>query len=162
MGGKLNYERLNRDKRLSYFPAQRSQPATQKQLAYIVALCHDKGQPVPSRLPLTKKGASDMIERLVALPDKKETPAVFPDVVIVAPPLPEPTPTQEMVAELRAHFPMLTPMTVNSFVQLFAQIDPVGLAFVLNGLMHEDTPQEPNALILFIVERVLQEFMPVT
>jgi hypothetical protein len=153
MSGAMNWPKIEAERKLNYRPSLRVQAATQKQLDYIIGLAHEKGQPKP-RLPKTKYGASQIIERLLVLPDVPERKSLW----LAPAPVRQPNHHQEMVIELREHWPQLSPMSVNSLVQLFSQVDPIGLAFVLDGLYEEVVPEEPSALILFVLARFLQEF----
>lgn len=156
MSKATDWDKVSRTRRLHYVPSSRTQPATQKQRDYIVGLAFQKNQP-PPRLPKTKHGAGELIERLLLLPDVNERLPVR-----IAPIERQDNPQQEMVIELREHYPMLSPMTANSIVQLFERIDPAGFAFVLDGIFHEDVPKEADALILYLLRRFLEEIAPVT
>lgn len=151
-----DWDKINRQRRLHYVPSPRTQPATQKQHDYIVDLAFQKNQP-PPRLPKTRHGAGELIERLLLLPDVNERLPVR--TVLIEP---QDTSRQEVVNEMREHYPMLSPMTVHSMVQIFEQIDPAGFAFVLDGIFHEDVPEETDALILHLLQRFLTEIAPVT
>lgn len=157
MAKATDWDKINRTRRLHYVPSLRTQPATQKQQDYIIDLAFQKNQP-PPRLPKTKHGAGEMIDRLLDLPDVNERLPVR--IASIEPP--RDTSRQEMVAELREHYPMLSPMTVNSLCQLFEQIDPTGFAFVLDGIFHEEVPKDADALILHLLGRFLEEIAPVS
>lgn len=148
---KLNWERAARKDRLTYVPSLRSQPSTQKQLDYIVDLSHQKGKPPPRRLPLTKQGASDLIERLKELPDVNEPQRVRLSLV------PPPNDNQEILVELRNQF-NLSPQTISALMQLLGQIDPIGVHFFFDSLLREDLPQDQDALLIHILKEFVSEY----
>lgn len=148
---RLNWEKASRRERLTYVPSPRSQPATQKQLDFIVDLHHQKGQRPPRRLPLTKQGASDLIERLKGLPDVNK----YSRVRVLA--VPEPNDQQESLAEFQAKLD-LTPMTVNALSQIFNQIDPLGAAFFFDSLCREELPEDQDKRLIYILKEFVDQF----
>lgn len=154
----MQWEKLGRDRRLAYVPSPRVQSATQRQLDYIMALSYEKGQNRP-RLPKTKQGASDLIERLLELPDVNDPQPIETP---IHKPLPAAQNRNDVVTELRERFPALSPLTANSMVQLFSQIDEIGMYFIIDQILNEPAPEDTNELILHIVGRFLEAIAPVT
>lgn len=149
---KFDHEKLNRQKRLHYIPAPRARPATPKQLNFIEGLCIQKGQRI-SKLPKTLGGASDQIQRLLELPDIE----IPEEDITLRPVAPRDTTRQEVIAEFRQRFPQLSPQTASSIVQVFEQVDDVGMLFTLDGLMTDTAPSDPGELIMHILRRFLDQ-----
>lgn len=138
---KLNWERVKREERLSYVPSPRSEPATERQLRYIKVLAREKGHRV-HHLPRTKRGASDVIERLLCLADAPAEIASIPEV----------TPLMELANELRERFPSLSPQTVSSLIHIARQVDELGMFFFFQEVMHDpEAPSRPEELVPWLL-----------
>lgn len=129
----MNWDRVAAERKMAYVPSPRSEPATDRQLRYIKVLAKQKGQHLRHQ-PRTKRGASDLIERLLAKPD---VPAE------VVPFEPEMTPRLELRQELQSRFPTLSPQTVESLIQVVSQVDELGMYFFFQEVMQD--PRAPSA-----------------
>lgn len=157
-----DWEKVAREDRMRFVPSAMAEPATQRQLDYILGLAQQKNQVV--RLPKTKRGAGELIDRLSAMADINDPvwyrngrpTGHWEDRVEVA------DDRKELLAEIRESFPQLSPMTIASLVQLFSQIDEMGMVFTFDALMHEEVPTDSTDLILHLLRRFLAEFSEVT
>lgn len=149
---KLDYEKVKRQERVNFAPSWRSQPPTFKQIDYIKGLAAQKG--VRVRLPKTKQGASDLIERLLAMEEKSFWERLAPE-TIEAKDEPEPSERDLLAEEIREAFPSLvSPMTARSFIQLAEQVDALGLYFLMDRIT-DNPPQFESAeeVVTYLLSR---------
>lgn len=152
MSGRLNWGKVENERKLNYRPSQRSRPASLAQINFIKGLAVQKGQP-PPKIPKSMRGASELIEQLLKLPDVTERIAFEP--VAVAPVF---SARKEMVLELTEVFPSLTPMTVNSLIQLAeAMYEPLELAFIVSEIAEDAqfAPEGLSDLVSWLLRRFL-------
>lgn len=154
MSGRMNWVKVENERKLNFRPSARSLPPTERQINYILGLAMEKGQPRP-KLPKTKHGASELIQKLLNLPDVAER---IPWEPIKPESAKDYDTRKDLVVELREAFPALTPMTANSLVQLAeAMYDSLEVAFMVADI-GEDKDYAPEGLS-DLVQWLLKRFL---
>lgn len=136
MGTKMRWDQIEQERKF-HSRSWRDQPSTPAQLDYIRTLARQRNYSYKE--PKTKQGASDLIERLLAIP-----PTVFPKQ--------EPRPQIELVqtitaSTLRDAFTAISPQQAKNLVFVLAEADP-GYGLFINELVLGDGEEEGDPISL--------------